>query len=139
LPFEEQASSKALSTGSRSEVSSSEEEEDDDASSRSDKKRLARIRAAVAGMEGPSETQSSTVDTWMEAQDQSTSISRPPTSEMPQLIESLRFTLSCLYRISIRRPAAVDRQKKLSSIDLSHFEPFDGAYVDERCPMASEG
>ncbi|KAH8588317.1 hypothetical protein B0O99DRAFT_677508 [Bisporella sp. PMI_857] len=139
LPFEAQTTSPiALSASSRSEVSSSEEDEDDDASSQGEKQRLARIRAAVADIEGPSDTQLSTVDTWMEDQDQSTSICRPPTSEMPQLMDSLRFTLGCLYRIPIRRPTSIDRLKKLSSIDLSHFEPFDSSYVAERCPTASE-
>src|SRR6187402_2875406 len=57
---------------------------------------------------------------------------------MPQIMDSIGFAISCLYRIPIRRPARVDRASKTSSINLDHFKPFDALYVAERCSNASE-
>ncbi|KAK0104470.1 hypothetical protein ONS95_004759 [Cadophora gregata] len=60
-----------------------------------------------------------------------------PIPEVPQLLETIRFTVTCLYRIPIRRPATLERSKKLATINIGYFEPFDNAYINDRCPAAS--
>jgi hypothetical protein len=52
---------------------------------------------------------------------QSLNKSQTPILEVPQLVETLRFTVTCLYRILIRRPATFDRNKKPVAIDLGAF------------------
>jgi hypothetical protein len=57
-----------------------------------------------------------------------------PTMEIPQLLESIKFTVTCLYKIPIRRPAPLDRLKLKSSIDASFYQPFDVLYVKDKFP-----
>ncbi|KAI9769209.1 MAG: hypothetical protein M1840_004338 [Geoglossum simile] len=58
-----------------------------------------------------------------------------PTMEMPQLLESLKFTIACLYKLPIRRPAPLDRLKQKSSIDASFYQPFDVLYIQDKLPQ----
>jgi hypothetical protein len=61
-----------------------------------------------------------------------------PTKEVPQLIESIKFTVTCLYKIPIRRPAPIDRLKQKGSVDASFYHPFDVLYIKDKFPMLDE-
>ena len=52
--------------------------------------------------------------------------------EMPRLLESIKFTITCLYRIPLRRPAPIDRLKGQHSLLASFYLPFDIAYVKDK-------
>ena len=136
MPFEVRSSPQALSATSQSEASSPSSSDDDgdsdDASAQGLKQKPARIHTTVADTEEPEDNVSPSMETWLE--DQSMPVSRKPTSEMPQRLDSMQFAITCLYKIPIRRPATLGRSKKISSIDLTHFEPFDALYIDHRVP-----
>jgi hypothetical protein len=61
-----------------------------------------------------------------------------PTTEMPRLLESIKFTVNCLYKIPIRRPAPIDRAKRNESLDTSCYQPFDILYVKDKFPRLNE-
>jgi hypothetical protein len=63
-------------------------------------------------------------------------VARKPTIEMPQLVDSIKFTITCLYRIPIRRPAPADRLKQQTSVDMSLYQHFDVLYVRDKFPTA---
>ncbi|KAL2072888.1 hypothetical protein VTL71DRAFT_12231 [Oculimacula yallundae] len=55
--------------------------------------------------------------------------------EIPQLLRSIRLTISTLYRMPIRRPAA-SNESRLSSVDVSHYREFDARHIRDRFPLA---
>lgn len=57
-----------------------------------------------------------------------------PNTEMPRLVESIKFTIACLYRIPIRKPAPLDRLKHKTSLDSSCYQHFDVSYVKDKFP-----
>lgn len=57
-----------------------------------------------------------------------------PISEMPRLVESIKFTVTCLYRLPIRKPAPLDRIKHRTSIDSAVYQHFDVLYVKDKFP-----
>jgi hypothetical protein len=57
-----------------------------------------------------------------------------PMSEMSRLVESIKFTIACLYRLPIRRPAPLDRIKHRTSINSSGYQHFDVLYVQDKFP-----
>ena len=61
-------------------------------------------------------------------------LGRTPTLEMPRLLESIKFTISCLYRIPIRTPAPFDRLKHKTSLESSCYQHFDVLYVRDKFP-----
>jgi hypothetical protein len=66
-------------------------------------------------------------------------LSQKPTSpvatdEKSRLLGSLQFTISCLYRIPIRKPAPLDRIKHRASFDTSQYQHFDVLYVQDKFP-----
>lgn len=63
-----------------------------------------------------------------------TSLGRVPTSEVPRLLESMKFTISCLYRMPIRKPAPLDRLKGKTSLDMSCYQHFDVLYIRDKFP-----
>lgn len=139
-PFETQGLLDSIDSASEADATSSDEDDTSsgsELSSRQDdrfRSNLAHIRETVANLDPISmhSVISPSVGT------ENPKPSGKPIAEVPQLLETIRFTITCLYRIPIRRPATVDRSKKLSSIDLSYFEPFDKAYIEEKCPAASD-
>jgi len=143
LPFESQGLLDAVE-------SSSDDDDDDDLGEEDDgshepdlddpqeededfKRRLASIRSAIAD----TDLEAIPIATQPPMNSKPSNKSLGLVMEVPQLLETLRFTVTCLYRIPVRRPATFDRTKKLAAIDLSYFEPFDNAYIDDRCPAAS--
>ncbi|KAH0543124.1 hypothetical protein FGG08_002550 [Glutinoglossum americanum] len=58
-----------------------------------------------------------------------------PAMEMPQLIESVKFTITCLYKMPIRRPASLDRLIQKASVDASFYQAFDVLYVKDKFPQ----
>lgn len=46
-------------------------------------------------------------------------LSQTPLQEMPRLLASIKFVISCLYRIPIRRPAPLDRLKDRTILESS--------------------
>ena len=141
-PFENQISlDDAAETLSDADSCSSGEEGDDssepelNSQSENDdfRRRLASIRDVVANAD-PEALQ---VAVRPSIDSQRLIKSQTPVLEIPQLLQTLRFTVNCLYRIPIRRPATFDRTKKLAGNDLEHFEPFDKSYIEDRCPAAS--
>lgn len=61
-------------------------------------------------------------------------LGRVPTSEMPRLLESMRFAINCLYRLPIRKPAPLDRLRTETSLDYSSYQHFDVLYVMDKFP-----
>ncbi|GFF56548.1 putative Pfs, NB-ARC and TPR domain protein [Aspergillus udagawae] len=61
-------------------------------------------------------------------------LGRSPTLEMPRILESIKFTITCLYKIPIRRPAPLDRLKTKPSIEASFYQHFDVLYVMDKFP-----
>jgi len=59
-------------------------------------------------------------------------LGRTPTAEMPRLLESIKFTIGCLYKIPIRKPAPLDRIKHRTSLDSSSYQHFDVLYVMDK-------
>jgi hypothetical protein len=57
-----------------------------------------------------------------------------PILELPRLVESIKFTITCLYRLPIRRPAPLDRIKHRTSIDSAVYQQFDVLYVKDKFP-----
>ncbi|KAF1833831.1 hypothetical protein BDW02DRAFT_648127, partial [Decorospora gaudefroyi] len=53
------------------------------------------------------------------------SVGCSPILELPRLVESIKFTITCLYRLPIRRPAPLDRIKHKTSIDSAVYQHFD--------------
>lgn len=64
-------------------------------------------------------------------------IGRVPSSEMPRLLESIKFTIACLYRVPIRKPAPLDRLKHKTSLDTSCYQHFDSLYIQDKFPGVS--
>jgi hypothetical protein len=48
------------------------------------------------------------------------------------LVESIKFTITCLYRLPIRRPTPLDRIKHRTSIDSAVYQHFDVLYVKDK-------
>jgi hypothetical protein len=61
-------------------------------------------------------------------------LGRTPMLEMPRLLESIRFTINCLYRIPIRRPAPLDRLKDKTLLESSCYQHFDVLYMKDKFP-----
>ena len=61
-------------------------------------------------------------------------LGRTPTLEMPRLLESIKLTISCLYRIPIRKPAPLDRLKHKISLESSCYQHFDVFYTRDKFP-----
>lgn len=61
-------------------------------------------------------------------------LGRSPTLEMPRILESIKFTITCLYKIPIRRPAPLDRLRTKTSIEASFYQHFDVLYVMDKFP-----
>ncbi|KAF2242296.1 hypothetical protein BU26DRAFT_158610 [Trematosphaeria pertusa] len=59
---------------------------------------------------------------------------RTPNAEIPRLLESIKLTIACLYRIPVRKPAPLDRLKHRTSIDSSCYQHFDVMHVKEKFP-----
>ena len=67
--------------------------------------------------------------------------SERPTKEVPQLLYSLKLTITSLYKMPIRRPAPaerLDRLAKASSNDTSLYEHFDFMYVQDVFSKANQ-
>ncbi|KAF1985808.1 hypothetical protein K402DRAFT_404930 [Aulographum hederae CBS 113979] len=55
--------------------------------------------------------------------------------ELPRLLASIKFTISCLYRIPIRKPAPFDRFKDDDArLEWSSYQHFDVLYVTDKFP-----
>jgi hypothetical protein len=61
-----------------------------------------------------------------------------PASELEDALYDITHVITCLYEFSvtIRNPAPRDRLDKCSSINVSHFEPFDIQHVSDKFPNA---
>lgn len=57
-----------------------------------------------------------------------------PTSEMPNLLESIDFVVNCLCKIPIRRPAPLDRLNPKASVEASYYQPFDILHIKDKFP-----
>lgn len=56
--------------------------------------------------------------------------------ELPLLLHSIRHTVSCLYRMPIRRPAPILRLKKSATV-WSLYQHFDVLHVQDKFPQVS--
>ncbi|KAF2006121.1 hypothetical protein P154DRAFT_254087 [Amniculicola lignicola CBS 123094] len=65
-------------------------------------------------------------------------LGRTPQAEMPRLLDSITFTIACLYRIPIRKPAPLDRLKHQTSIDSALYQHFDVMYIKDKFPLLDE-
>lgn len=65
-------------------------------------------------------------------------LGRSPTLEMPRILESIKFTITCLYKIPIRRPAPLDRLRTKTSIEASFYQHFDVLYVMDKFPQLNQ-
>ncbi|KAK0732477.1 hypothetical protein B0T21DRAFT_196440 [Apiosordaria backusii] len=59
-------------------------------------------------------------------------------ADVDQLLGTIKYTVICLYRLPLRRPAAVDRAKWVTDElgDVSLFQHFDILYVKDKFPNA---
>jgi hypothetical protein len=62
-------------------------------------------------------------------------LGQKPTMEMPRILQSIKFTITCLYKLPIRHPAPLDRLKHKTSIDASFYQHFDVLYVKDKFPQ----
>jgi hypothetical protein len=53
---------------------------------------------------------------------------------MARLLQSIKLTITCLYKMPIRRPAPLDRFKQKPAIDESFYQNFDILYVKDKFP-----
>lgn len=58
-----------------------------------------------------------------------------PSQELPRLLASIKFVISCLYRIPIRKPAPFDRLKDETLLEWSCYQHFDVLYVRDKFPL----
>ena len=59
-----------------------------------------------------------------------------PIGEAAKLLQSIKFTITCLYRMPIRRPAPLERlNDRREESDKSHYLQFDIRYVKDKFPM----
>ncbi|EXJ71183.1 uncharacterized protein A1O5_06177 [Cladophialophora psammophila CBS 110553] len=58
-----------------------------------------------------------------------------PGSETDRLFSSIKFTISCLYRLPIRKPAPLDQIKHRTSLDTSPYQHFDALYIRDKFPQ----
>jgi len=61
-----------------------------------------------------------------------------PVKEMTRLLSSIKFTLACLYRIPIRKPAPLDRLQHQTTHVSSYYQHFDALYVRDKFPQLNE-
>ncbi|KAF7507656.1 hypothetical protein GJ744_010209 [Endocarpon pusillum] len=61
---------------------------------------------------------------------------RKPTMEMLQLMDTLKFIVTCLYKLPNRKPAPIDRIKERGFADTSLYQHFDVLYVRDKFPKA---
>lgn len=59
-------------------------------------------------------------------------------NEMTQLLGSIKYTVICLYRMPLRKPAPIDRIKGYDGIDMSLYQHFDVLYIRDKFPTADE-
>jgi hypothetical protein len=53
---------------------------------------------------------------------------------MARLLQSIKFTITCLYKMPIRRPAPLDRLKQKPPIDEFFYQHFDILYIKDKFP-----
>ncbi|KIW71690.1 hypothetical protein PV04_03825 [Phialophora macrospora] len=58
-----------------------------------------------------------------------------PGSVTDRLFSSIEFTISCLCRLPIRKPAPLDRIKHRTSLDTSPYQHFDALYIRDKFPQ----
>ncbi|KAL1631839.1 hypothetical protein SLS56_004201 [Neofusicoccum ribis] len=58
----------------------------------------------------------------------------PPITELGQLLESIRVTVTCLYKLPLRKPASIDRLGDETTEDVICFQPFDLLYIQDKFP-----
>ena len=63
------------------------------------------------------------------------SLGHRPSQELPRLLASIKFVISCLYRIPIRKPAPFDRLKDETLTKWSCYQHFDVLYVRDKFPL----
>lgn len=56
------------------------------------------------------------------------------TTELGQLLESIRVTVNCLYNLPLRKPASIDRLGDQATEDVMCFQPFDLMYIKDKFP-----
>lgn len=54
--------------------------------------------------------------------------------ELPKILEMIRFLITCLYKMPIRRPAALERLKSRLSDDFTAYQRFDVLFVRDLHP-----
>lgn len=58
----------------------------------------------------------------------------PGVTELQQLLESVKLTVTCLYKLPLRKPAPIDRLSDQSTEELSYYQNFDISYVRDKFP-----
>jgi hypothetical protein len=144
-PFEEQVeeSDSEVSTSSHSGVEITEEEESNDSPweissdssggsdiSQSSRNQLIARQDKVSNTPPKTDPATSKIISSKAMQH----LGNAPTAEMPRLVESIKFTIACLYRIPIRKPAPLDRLKHKTSLDSSCYQHFDVLYIKDKFP-----
>lgn len=62
-----------------------------------------------------------------------------PTKEIPYTLAEIGFTITCLYKLPLRRPAPLDRFRGQTVADMSIYQHFDVLYVRDKFPLANAG
>lgn len=57
--------------------------------------------------------------------------------ELPYTLAEINFTITCLYKLPLRRPAPLDRFKGQTVADMSIYQHFDILYVKDKFPLAN--
>ncbi|KAI4157301.1 MAG: hypothetical protein LQ342_008398 [Letrouitia transgressa] len=55
--------------------------------------------------------------------------------ELPRLLASIKFVISNLYRIPIRKPAPFDRLRDKKLLKWSYYQHFDVLYIRDKFPL----
>ncbi|KAL9045457.1 MAG: hypothetical protein Q9214_001499 [Letrouitia sp. 1 TL-2023] len=62
---------------------------------------------------------------------------RKPTMEIPYKLAEIDFTITCLYKLPLRRPAPLERFRGQTVADMSIYQHFDILYVKDKFPLAN--
>lgn len=124
-PFEEYAHDPSVCPGSPAKEDQSSDDSLWEISSDSSTESRTSLHSNRRKLEAPSSTKTSV--------EIATRPGELPTQEMSRLLESIKFTVGCLYRIPIRKPASLDRLKHKTSLE-SYYQHFDVLYVQDKFP-----
>jgi hypothetical protein len=134
IPFEELSSDSDTDVSSQVERETSEVEDDSPWEVSSDSETDLPIRPLAQSMHGNGQS-SAVSNSKSLAESPLTNINDKESrgiTELGQLLDSIELSVTCLYKLPLRKPAAIDRLADRSTEEVSHYYPFDVAHVQNK-------